>query len=106
MERILLTSTQVASGQWQSMRWSVDTLKIAARQWPKFSEFTADQIKKKIDYHIATLTPDDIQKLSFLKVVKAIDEKVVKEVALQQLNVTVSTSLDAEDPGCSSCAIM
>jgi hypothetical protein len=29
-------------GQWQSMRWSVDTLKIAAKQWPDFSEFTAE----------------------------------------------------------------
>jgi hypothetical protein len=88
------------------MCWSANTLKIAARQWHDFSEFSADRIDKEIDDHIASLSDEETQKLSFLKVVKAIKKKHIQKVALQQLDATVSTSVDAEDPGCSYCAVM
>lgn len=92
------------NGQWQSMRWSVDTLKIAARQWHDFVEFTADRIDKEIDDYVASLSDDEAKKLSFLK--GAINKKLVQKHPLQELDVAVSTSVDAEDPVCSNCTIM
>ena len=93
------------NGQRQSMYWSVDSLKIAARQWHDFTEFTTDRIDREIDDYVASLSDDETKTLSFLKFVKAIEERLVVEPVLEQLDVTVSTSVDAEDPGCSSCTI-
>ena len=49
---------------------------------------------------------DKTQKLSFLKVVGAIKKSLVQKHLLQELDVTVATSVDTVDPGCSNCTIM
>lgn len=78
------------------MVWSAETLKIVARQWPDFSTFPADQIENEVDACIASL-PDHHAASTNLS---------MQEVELQQLDIGVSVSVDAKNPGCDVCAVM
>ena len=91
------------------MVWSAETLKIPARQWPDLSTYAADQIENAVDVYVASLPGHhavDSTKLSFIKVVEAVEEQLSQDAQLEQLDVGVPVSVDAKDPGCDVCALL
>jgi hypothetical protein len=69
------------SGQWQSMYWSVNTIKIAGRQDPCFKKISSDQIDRAVDDYMARLSGPEPRKVTYLKVKAATMRRLAIAVA-------------------------
>ena len=52
------------NGQWISMRWSVNTCKMAARHQPCLAQCSTDQINDTIDEYVRGLTQENFDQMA------------------------------------------
>lgn len=96
-------------GQWKSMHWSRETMKVAARQLPSLSCQKEISIDEEIDKCYDTLTQEQQKNLTLLKVEKLLREKLFAPLPkLDQLNVERNTSSEVDkytDHTCTVCCV-
>ena len=97
--------SQHPNGEWQSMTWPVETLKIAARHEPSLAT-VLDQVEQQIDIFLGKLTATQRQQLTYVEVLRELKRSLLTQRTVTQLDVTTSSSIaEDENQWCSACVI-
>lgn len=102
---------QYPNGEWESMHWSIATMKVAARQLPSLSDRTTVEVDAAIDQHYQGLSDQEQKSLTLVKLEKVLVAALnppTQTLDQTNLDVTVSCELDEYDQGCSmaDCSIL